>query len=212
MKLRRPELNIAIIGKGSVGRALAQALSRAGHQIILGVRSPVLGSSNEQTISQAVEQAHATILAVPFAAVPEVIQSAGMLAGRVVIDVTNPLGMGEGGLELTLGHSTSGAEHIASLAPGALVFKAFNQTGFENIADASSYASRPVMFVAGDDPAGKQTVCALVSDAGFEAVDVGGLRQARLLEPLAMLWIELARKRGYGPNFSFSLQQRRANP
>jgi predicted dinucleotide-binding enzyme len=68
------------------------------------------------------------------------------------------------------------------------------------------------MFVAGDDPNGKQTVIALVSDAGFEAVDIGGLRQARLLEPLAMLWIELARKRGRGPDIAFSLQPRGHTP
>jgi len=88
------------------------------------------------------------------------------------------------------------------------LFKTFNQTGFENMADARPYAQRPVMFVAGDDAEGKRTVLALVADAGFEAVDAGGLRAARLLEPFAMLWIELARKQGVGSNFAFSLQRK----
>ena len=107
-----------------------------------------------------------------------------------------------------MGHTTSGAEQIAALAPAAHVFKAFNQTGFENMADARPYPARPVMFVAGDDAAGKKTVLTLVADCGFEPVDAGGLRCARLLEPLAMLWIELARKRGRGPQFTFILQRR----
>jgi hypothetical protein len=64
------------------------------------------------------------------------------------------------------------------------------------------------MFVAGDDDAGKLAVLRLVSDAGFEAADAGPLRAARLLEPLAMLWIELARKRGLGSDFSFALQRK----
>ncbi len=64
------------------------------------------------------------------------------------------------------------------------------------------------MFVAGDDAEGKETVLALVASTGFDAVDAGGLRAARLLEPLAMLWIELARKRGHGPDFVFTLQRK----
>lgn len=76
------------------------------------------------------------------------------------------------------------------------------------MADAGAHASRPVMFVAGDNPGGKQTVLTLAFDAGFEAVDLGALHTARLLEPLAMLWIELARKRSAGPHFAFTLQRK----
>jgi predicted dinucleotide-binding enzyme len=64
------------------------------------------------------------------------------------------------------------------------------------------------MFVAGDHAPGKPIVTRLVEDAGFEAIDAGGLRAARLLEPLAMLWIELARKRGLGSGFTFALQRK----
>ena len=59
--------------------------------------------------------------------------------------------------------------------------------------------------LAGDDTAGKPTVLTLVADAGFDAINIGGLRAARLLEPFAMLWIELARKRGLGSDFAFAL-------
>jgi predicted dinucleotide-binding enzyme len=137
-----------------------------------------------------------------------VIQAASGFAGRVLIDATNPLGMVDGALGLTIGHSSSGAEQVAALAPEARVFKAFNQTGFENMADATAYKARPVMFVAGDDASGKAVVMQLVGDAGFEAVDAGGLRASRLLEAFAMLWIEMARKRGMGSDFAFCIQHK----
>jgi len=201
-------MHVAIVGSGSVGGALAQALERAGHQVTFGSRTPEPGKPNESTVADAANGADATILAIPFGAAADVIAAAGGFAGKVLIDATNPLGMGEGGLSLTVGFESSGGEQIAALAPQARVFKTFNQTGFENLADARPYAARPVMFVAGDDEAAKPAVLGLVTDAGFEAVDAGGLRAARLLEPLAMLWIELARKRGLGPAFTFTLQRK----
>lgn len=199
-------MQIAIMGKGQVGSALRHALTRAGHQVTFGSRKPE--GSDDRSFAEAAAMADVIILAVPFAAVADVVEAAGSLRGKVVIDATNPLGMRDDGLGLTSGFSTSGAEQIAAQAPDARVFKAFNQTGFENLVDAPAYANRPVMFVAGDDAAGKPLVMTLVADAGFEPVDLGGLTQARLLEPLAMLWIELARKRGLGPDFSFTLQRK----
>ena len=204
-------MEIAIVGSGQVGTALAGALRRAGHEVAFGVRAPMAGRPDQASVGEAASRADATILAVPFAAAADVIEAAGGFAGKILIDATNPLGVGEGGLGLTIGFATSGAEQIAAMAPRARVFKTFNQTGFENMADARAYSVRPVMFVAGDDAAGKAAVLALVADTGFDAVDAGGLRAARLLEPLAMLWIELARKRGLGGDFVFSLQRKTRN-
>jgi predicted dinucleotide-binding enzyme len=201
-------MRIAIIGTGNVGSALAGALQRSHHTIVFGTRSPDPFEANQATIVEATADAEATILAVPFVAVRDVIAVAGGFAGKVLIDATNPLGMGSRGLGLTIGFSTSGAETIAAMAPDAKLFKAFNQTGFENMADATAYATRPVMFVAGDDAAAKPLVMRLATDAGFEAVDAGGLAESRLLEAYAMLWIELARKRGLGSDFTFTLQRR----
>lgn len=194
-------MHVAIIGSGNVGNALAQAFRRAGHQVTFGVRKP--GGPDQATVADAAARAEVCVLAVPHEAVPDVIAAAGGFDGKVVIDATNPLGMGDGGLGLTVGFSTSGAERVAALAPKARVFKAFNQTGWENMADARGYAQRPVMFVAGEDDAGKRLVLSLVSDAGFEAVDAGGLRAARLLEPFAMLWIEMCLKRGMSRDRAF---------
>ena len=89
-----------------------------------------------------------------------------------------------------------------------LPFKTFNQTGAENMAELSGYAVAPAMFVAGDDAAHKPPVMGLVRDIGFEAIDAGPLRNARLPEPLAMLWIDQALSRGAGRDFAFAVVRR----
>jgi hypothetical protein len=201
-------MNIAIIGKGRVGSALAQALGRAGHRVNFGQRRPQPGQKDETSITEAVRDAEVTILAVPYDAVHEVIAAADGFAGKIIVDATNPLTMTADGLALSLGFETSGAERIAALAPKGRLFKAFNQTGFENMADASVYSGPLVMFVAGDDGAAKPIVLRLVADAGFQPIDVGPLRSARLLEPLAMLWIDLALKHQQGTGFALTLQKK----
>lgn len=201
-------MKIAIIGAGNVGLALGGALVRAGHSVVFGVRDPDPARPDQAAITSAASDGDIVILAIPFGAAADVAAATGGLAGKVVIDMTNPLGMTADGLGLTIGFSTSGGEQVAALLPTAYVYKAFNQTGLENLGDAGGYPHKPVMFVAGDDTAHKPVVIRLVEDAGFEAVDMGGLRAARLLEPLSMLWIELARKRGLGAGFTFALQRR----
>ena len=83
-----------------------------------------------------------------------------------------------------------------------------NQVGFEVMANPAFAAGKPVMFVAGDDPAGKKVVLELVSSLGFEAIDAGELNVARLLEPFAMLWIHLMARRNQGRNFAFGMLRR----
>ena len=100
-------------------------------------------------------------------------------------------------MELEIGHSISGGERVAALAPGAAVFKTLNQTGSENMEHAGAFAALPAaMYVAGDDASRKPVVLGQVSDLGFEAIDAGPLIVARLLEPMAMLWIHMALNRG----------------
>jgi predicted dinucleotide-binding enzyme len=97
---------------------------------------------------------------------------------------------------------------VAVWAKRAAVFKTLNQTGAENMETASVYPIRPVMFVAGDDEAKKPVVLLLVASLGFEAVDAGPLRNARLLEAYGMLWIDQALYRGRGRSFAFALTDR----
>ena len=127
------------------------------------------------------------------------------LAGKVVIDCTNPLGMGPDGLQLVLGFDTSAGEQVACWAPGAFVFKALNTTGASNMGNAADYPVKPLMLVAGDNEAEKPVVMELVGRLGFEPVDAGPLKNARLLEPFARVWIDQAMKRGRGRDFAFAL-------
>lgn len=211
-------MQIAIIGAGNVGGALGKSWARAGHSITYGVPAPsaarhrataeAAGGANLLSVPQAVQGAEAIVLAVPFDAVDAVLKAAGDLSARLVIDVTNPLRMGGGGLELSIGFDRSAAEHVASLAPGAAVFKTLNQVGFEVMENTAGYAAPPVMFVAGDDAARKPVVMGLVSDLGFHAVDAGSLQAARLLEPFGMLWIHMTINRKAGRDNAFAYMGR----
>ena len=214
-------MRIAILGAGSVGGALGRGWSRAGHRIVYGVPNPnepkhaaaarAAGGADVAAVGQAASGAEAIVLAVPWPAVPDAIAACGNLAGRIVIDVTNPLRMGADGLELALGLDRSGAEFIAGLAKGAAVFKALNQVGFEVMSDSTGFPARPVMFIAGDDARAKAVVMGLVSDLGFQALDTGGLKIARLLEPYAMLWIHQVVDRGAPRDSAFAFMPRRGS-
>ena len=211
-------MQIAILGAGNVGGALGQGWGRTGHAISYGVPDPAdpkygqaaeaAGNARLDTVPEAVRGVDVIVLATPFNAVEAALAAAGDLSGKIVIDCTNPLRMGAAGLELSLGFDRSAAEHVASLARGASVFKTLNQVGFEVLADASGYAAKPVMFVAGDDEARKPVVMRLVSDLGFQATDAGNLTLARLLEAFGMLWIHMALNRKVGRDNAFAYLSR----
>ena len=209
-------MHIGIIGAGNVGTALATGWLRVGHAVTFGVRAPQRqgGSSpagaGVASVADAAGDAEVVVLATPWPAVGDALAAAGALRGRILIDCTNPLRMGAAGLELEIGHTTSGGETIAKLVPGAAVFKTLNQTGFGNMDHAAGFAPVPaVMYVAGDDEGRKPVVLTLVAELGFEAVDAGKLAVAQLLEPMAMLWIHMAFNRGVQPQTTaFALTHR----
>jgi len=216
-------MNIAIIGAGNLGGALGKGWAKAGHRIIYGVRNPGQGktqpplmeigaAASSVLIPDAVRQADVIVLATPYNAVTEVVVAMGDLRGTVLIDCTNPLSLNaEGSLSLSLGSSTSGAEEIARLAAGARVAKAFNTYGWENFVDSSypGYGeAKPVLFYCSDDEEAKEIVEKLAKDLGFDPLDTGGLGMARSLEPLALLWIRLAVRRGRNPNFTWAMLKR----
>ena len=204
-------MRLAIIGAGSVGATLGQAWLKAGEDVIWGLRNPAdpkyaaLPKDRIKPPADAARAADAVVIATPWAATEAAVKSLGNLAGKIVIDCTNPLGMGPSGLQLVLGHDTSAGEMVASWAPGASVFKTLNTTGANNMANAARYKVKPMMLVAGDDAAKKPAVTALVAKLGFEPVDAGPLVNARLLEPFGMVWIDQAMKRGRGRDFAFAL-------
>lgn len=206
-------MKIAIIGAGNVGKALATGWRKAGHDIRFGVRdaSRDRGGVPALPVMEAAAAAEVVVIATPWPATRAAIQSAGDLTGRIVIDCTNPLEAGQDGLHLVVGFETSAGEQVAQWARGASVFKTLNQVGANVMADARAFGPpAPVMFVAGDDATRKPTVLSLVADLGFEALDAGPLKNARLLEPFAMLWIDRALVRGGGRDFAFAITPRRA--
>jgi predicted dinucleotide-binding enzyme len=209
-------VRIAIIGAGQVGRALGAAWLKRGHQVRYGVRDASdprhadLNPAKVRTPTQAARGADVIVIATPWDAAVDVVRSLGDLTGRIIIDCTNPVATDASGLHLLDLPAGSGAQTLAAVAPGAFVFKTLNQTGAENITAAHSYSSPLAMFVAGDDAASKSRVLRLVGDLGFEAADAGALASARLLESLALLWIDLAANRGQSRSFAFALLRPRS--
>jgi 8-hydroxy-5-deazaflavin:NADPH oxidoreductase len=207
-------MRIAIIGAGAVGQALARGWSKAGHTVKLGVPDPKaakyqgLSSLKLMTPAEAAADAEAIVLATPWPKTEAAIGGLGNLAGRIVVDCTHPLARSSQGMSLEIGHSVSAGERVAQWAKGAAVFKTLNQTGADNMANAARFKVKAAMFVAGDDAAKKPTVLKLVSDLGFEAIDAGPLSNARLLEPLAMLWIDQVFAHGRSADFAFALVKR----
>jgi predicted dinucleotide-binding enzyme len=206
-------MRVAIIGAGTVGAALARGLAGKGHQLTLGVRDPeredmkALAALTGAALALPVEAAagaEVVLLALPWRVAEGAVKALGDLSGKVVIDCMNPLGMVDGALGLVVGHATSGAEILQGWLPEARVVKTLNQVGAEIMARNAHLPQRPVQFVAGDDQAAKDMSMRLLADLGFEALDAGGLRQARILEPLALVWINQAVARGKGRNWALA--------
>src|SRR5215469_4940174 len=175
-------MRIAIIGAGNVGSALGRGWLRAGEEVVFGVPNPTDPKYNSlprerlHTPLEAARNTETIVLATPWQATETAVKSLGNLSGKIVIDCTNPLGIGPNGLELVLGHNTSAGEQVAAWAPGAAVFKTLNQIGADSMDKAQLFPTRPVMFIAGDDETKKPVVMSLVAKLGFEAVDAGPLR------------------------------------
>jgi predicted dinucleotide-binding enzyme len=211
-------VKIAFIGYGNVGGALAVQFQRLGHEVALaagdtrseGARK-LLARHPGLTVSPpgaAVEAAEVVVLATPFQAAAEALGPVrALLAGKVLIDCTNPVGPG---LTHGLGSRQSGTETIQALLPGARVVKAFSIYGFENFEDSSypGYGVKPVMMFCGDDPGAKSTVAGLLGELGWEPLDVGGVEQALHLEHMTLLWVRMVRKGGRSPHTVWAMLTR----
>jgi len=191
-------MDIAIIGAGNVGTALATSFKRAGHDVVIASRDPEdAGSVAAATHSrvaisnlQAAADADLIVLAIPFSSVPDVAaEIAEAVAGKPVVDATNRMSFGADGPEIDT--TTSNAEELAGLLPDAHVVKAFNTLFASNQSDPIAEGVQLSGFVAGDDADAKALVLGLVREIGLDPVDVGPLARARQLEGLAFLNITL---------------------
>jgi hypothetical protein len=209
-------MKIGIIGTGSMGKGLGKIWAEKNHEIMFGSRDPVNAEKlaitsganvSGGTYKDAAQFGNVIILAIPWSAVKETIQILGDLNGKIIIDCTNAVAPHLGGL--LLGHTTSAAEKIAEWAKGAKVVKAFNSLGAENLTKLQFGSQNASTFICGDDIEAKSIVHKLGEDIGFDVIDAGPLKNARLIEPLAMLWIDLAYKQGMGTDIAFKLLRRR---
>jgi 8-hydroxy-5-deazaflavin:NADPH oxidoreductase len=201
---RRLSVTIAIIGGGAVGSALGSLLHNAGRKFVIGRRSDGGGALPAATIEQAIDAADIVILAVPFTAARQLLPAhAARLAGKILVDATNPLN--EDWSPLLLGEENSAGEEVARLVPEARVVKAFN-TIFADVMRPdrqSRNGQRVSAFVASDDDAAAEEVSALAQAAGFEPVWAGPMASARWLEAMAHLNIRLAVTLGGGTDAAF---------
>jgi predicted dinucleotide-binding enzyme len=210
-------MKIAVIGIGNVGGTLGPAWAKAGHEVIFGVREPnseKVKNLLERTghnaqavgVAEAAAAADIIVFATPWSGTREAIEAAGNLAGKLVVDCTNPIAPDLKGL--SIGTTTSAGEQVALWAEGAKVVKAFNTTGSGNMA-SPKYGSQPVtMFICSDDPEAREAVAQLAKDVGFEPCITGPLYHARYFEPMAMLWVDMAYLQGRGPEFAYKLLSR----
>lgn len=211
-------MHITFIGYGNVGAPLADQLQRVGHAVTLAARDPDSDAVRKARArnpalqvappEQAVREADVVFLATPYMANAQVVPPlAEALAGKVLVDCTNPVGPG---LTHGLGSVQSGSQALQALAPRARVVKAFTVYGYENLEDHAypGHGVRPVMPYCGDDAAAKATVAGLIGALDWEPLDVGGLKQALHLEHMTLLWVRLVRVLGHTPHLVWAALQR----
>ncbi len=203
---------IAVLGAGNVGGALGRIWLGKGHKITFGVPDPqktkrqIVAGAQVARNQEAAAEADIVVLSVPWPAAQDAIRNAGHLDDKILIDCTNPLASDLSGL--VLGTTTSAGEMVASFAPSSRVVKAFNTIGAGNYGNAQFGTERADGFYCGDHQDAKNLAKQLIAEVGLNPVDVGPLKNARLLEPLAMLWIDLAVNQQQGANHAFKLLRR----
>ncbi len=189
---------VGVIGSGDVGKVLAQGFKRHGHDVRIGSREGNKLSAwaaekgvAEGTFASVAAHGDIVVLAVTGGVASDVVKSlADALAGKVVIDATNPIGGPpvNGILQLFTGPNDSLMERLQKLAPAARFVKAFSCVGNAFMVNPSFPGGRPTMFIAGNDADAKKQVTGVLEQFGWDAEDIGGVEGARAIEPLVQLW------------------------
>ena len=204
-------MNIGLIGTGHVSQKLGKLLTEAGHSVRLGSRNPVEREEalidikvKIETYSEVAQWAEVVIIGIPYDAMADVLPSLRyLLADKIVIDATNPINPDWS--PKRLGEQHSAGEEVKRLLPQSQVVKAFN-TVFADMMKPEKLARVPggvAGFYCGDDSSANQTVGKLIEEMNFHSVEVGGIENARYLEAMAHLNIQLALGMGGGTNAAF---------
>lgn len=196
-------MKIGILGSGDVGQALGKGFADHGHEVRMGSRDPgqekvrkwlerTGGNASAGNFADAAAFGDLIVFAVLGAAAEQVVELAGPehVAGKVVIDTTNPLDFSQGmPPSLFVGHTDSLGERVQRMLPDAKVVKAFNHVPNSHMIDPDFPCGPPDMFICGNDAGAKETVTGILEDFGWPVIDLGGIEYARYLEPLTMLWV-----------------------
>jgi predicted dinucleotide-binding enzyme len=183
--------SIAVIGSGNIGATVGEAWRRAGHDVAFASRSPE--PPKTVAIPDAVAAADVVLLAIPGAAVPQLLtEHGGALDGRVVIDATNDIG----------GERLHHADAYAELAPGARFARAFNTLGFELYADPAIGGEVADLFWCGPEDAGVER---LIADVGLRPVRVGGIDAIDVVDGVGRLWLTLVFRQGRPRRLAFRM-------
>jgi NADPH-dependent F420 reductase len=174
--------HLSIIGTGNMGQAIAAVAGRGGHTVqLLGQQDTATGITGD-----------IVVLAVPYHAVSTVLAERGdSLAGKIVVDITNPVNF-ETFDSLTVPADSSATAEIAAALPGSRVVKAFNTTFAGTLSAGTVGDLTTTVLIAGDDSDAKSTLAGVVTSGGLRAIDAGGLSRARELEAVGFLQITLA--------------------
>ncbi len=188
---------IAVIGTGSVGSALGPRFANLGHTVVYGSRTPdredvqalvaaTSGDASATTPPDAAQIADMILLAIPWAAAEDVLVSLGDLSGKIIMDPINPRAVDEDGWRDYPSH-TSIAERLQTLAPGAMVVKAFSTISADTMRDPGLVDHPITIPLVGNDPEAKVVVAGICHQLGFETIDFGQVRYAHIIEGLYLL-------------------------
>ena len=190
----------SILGAGSMASAIATVALKGGATVQVLARDPQNSAAAASALGSGATSARfgdaltgdVVVLALPYGAVADVVgQYATQLAGKVVVDITNPLDFTTFD-DLAVAAGTSAAQQIAALVPEAHVLKAFNTNFAATLATGRVGGATTTELVAGDDAGAKATLIGVVEAAGLGAVDAGSLKRAQQLEALGFLQLTLA--------------------
>ena len=207
-------MNVGIFGTGNMGGGLGRLWAAQGHAVTFGSRTPskaerlaasIGGQTRGGSFTDAAAFGDVLVLAIPWTIAEDLLKSLGSLKGKTIIDLMNAFGSN---WMPTFGQTGSLAEKVAEWTPGAHVVKAFNGIYFQHLGNSQFQGMAESLFLCGDSANAKAQVIQLGKDAGFDPVDCGDLIVARLIEPLAFLWMQLAYNAGYGSEVAFRLLRR----
>jgi predicted dinucleotide-binding enzyme len=194
-------MKVGVVGSGIVGQTLADGFLKHGHEVMRGSRDPAKlaawkagagAKARTGTFAEAAAFGEVVVLAVKGTAALDAVRACGAgLAGKTVIDPTNPIAEAppvNGVLQFFTGPNQSLLETLQAAAPAARFVKAFSCVGSALMVNPALPGGKPTMFVCGNDEGAKRQVTAVLDQFGWETEDMGAAEAARAIEPLCMLW------------------------